>query len=665
MYTSAELQLLRNADLGVKIPGIDTAAGNPLAAVSLKPLSSLSTSASQAIYYNPSLNTVYVQGNGAALNGYNLGSAYVVVVGQNDSIENCTFNGSTGPFAVGEYNAGTNLTVADCTFTGNPASSCLAAIYSPTGSMTITNNKFINTAGDGIRAFGGGLISGNYFSGAGNDGAAGHPDAIWITDSSAPITISDNFIDWSVNPAATGSDAFGNDCVRITAECGSVSNVSVTGNFLLGGETSIDAGNEGTAGTFSNISVTDNYMGFALAHAFYPGPMTGVTASNNVIFDYTNPIYSEDAWASYKAAGLPTANLVVSTDGSTISNSNSGSTTLYGSSGAELFGSEASSETNFVGGYGRQLTFGGRGANIFTYLSPADSTSADPDFVYSFDRAKDVIDLSNIDADMTAAGVQSFTFIGTNAFTSAGAEVRYQLNTANDTTLVQATLAGDTAPDLQIQIFGLVPLTASNFALTPSQSQADLAEGAALSDTHVYSNSAVEGNYSNVEGKAYSSYSSFSSGLYYNNIGADDLNLSAASNEIDLYQNDIRVTRTGETETLAIGNGAFGLAYHANETIQASNGGAETFAFSAGYGQDTIDGFAASGTTADTLVLSISDFSYLTGAMSQAQDLAAVLSHVSSGSNGVTIGDKWADAVNLFGVSALTLTANPSAVKFI
>ncbi len=662
---SPQRQLLRNADPGVQLPGIDTATGNPLAASSLNSLSSLSTSSKQPIYYNASLNTVYVQGNGAVLSGYNLGSAYVVVVGQNDTIEDCTFNGSAGPFAIGAYNAATNLTVTDCTFVGNPAATINAVIYSPTSSMTITDNDFINTAGDGIWADGGGLVSGNYFCGAGNDGTSGHPDAIWVSGSSAPLTISDNFIDWSVNPAASGVDAFANDCIRITAECGSVSNVTATGNFLVGGETSIDAGNEGTAGTFSNISVTDNYMGFALAHAFYPGPMTGVTASNNVIFDYTNPIYSEDAWASYKAAGLPTANLVVSTDGSTISNSNSGSTTLYGSSGAELFGSEASSETNFVGGYGRQLTFGGRGANIFTYLSPADSTSADPDFVYSFDRAKDVIDLSNIDADMTAAGVQSFTFIGTNAFTSAGAEVRYQLNTANDTTLVQATLAGDTAPDLQIQIFGLVPLTASNFALTPSQSQADLAEGAALSDTHVYSNSAVECNYSNVEGKAYSSYSSFSSGLYYNNIVADDLNLSAASNEIDLYQNDIRVTRTGETETLAIGNGAFGLAYHANETIQASNGGAETFAFSAGYGQDTIDGFAASGTTADTLVLSISDFSYLTGAMSQAQDLAAVLSHVSSGSNGVTIGDKWADAVNLFGVSALTLTANPSAVKFI
>ena len=176
-------------------------------------------------------------------------------------------------------------------------------------------------------------------------------------------------------------------------------------------------------GTCSNISITGNYMGFALAYdGLYPGPNEGVTASNNVIFDYTNPIYSEGAWASYQAAGLPTANLAVSTNGSTIWNANVGPTTLYGSSGAELFGSEASSETNFVGGYGRQLTFGGRGANIFTYLSPTNSTAANEDFVYSFDPAKDVIGLSNIDADLTAAGVQSFTFIGTNAFTTAPAQ---------------------------------------------------------------------------------------------------------------------------------------------------------------------------------------------------------------------------------------------------
>ena len=43
MYTATEIQLLRNADPGVQIPGIDTPTGNPLPASSLKPLSSITT----------------------------------------------------------------------------------------------------------------------------------------------------------------------------------------------------------------------------------------------------------------------------------------------------------------------------------------------------------------------------------------------------------------------------------------------------------------------------------------------------------------------------------------------------------------------------------------------------------------------------------------------
>ena len=260
--------------------------------------------------------------------------------------------------------------------------------------------------------------------------------------------------------------------------------------------------------------------------------------------------------------------------------------------------------------------------------------------------------------------MQDFTFIGTNAFTSAGAQVRYQLDRANDTTIVQATLAGDTAPDIQIDINGLVPLTAANFALTSSQSTTDFANRAALSVSHVDSGSALECLYTNVKGEAYSSYSSFSS-AWYGNIGADDLNLSATSNEINLYQNGITLTRDGSAETLAIGAGAFSLASHASETIQAANGGAETFALSSVYGKETIDGFAASGTAADKLVLSTADFSYLTSAMTQAQDLAAVLSHATSGSTGLTIGDTRGDSVALVGVSAATLIANPNAVKFV
>ncbi len=660
MYTSAELQLLRNADPGVQLPGIDTPAGNPLEAASLKPLSSLPSSGGP-VSYNAKTNVVYITQAGATISGYNFGNATVFVCASNVTIENCSFTATTGYDAI-QVNSGTNTTITNCTFDSQGIPSKVCAWITSKTPITVTNNRFIDTPADGVDVTGGGVISGNYFSGVGYSINGLHPDAIWITNSTTPMTISNNFIDWTNHPNSINS---ANNCIRITSELGNVANVTVTGNYLIGGSTTIDAGNAGS-GTFSNIAIANNYLGFAAyGVAFYAGPMSGVTTSGNVIFDYTNPAYSTDAWAADKAAGLSTPYLLVSTAGSTINaQTQTGPTTLYGSPSAHLIG--GSHENIFISGFGRQYIFGGAGANIYTYLSPANSTPFAPDWInLNFSVAKDVIDLSYIDANLTAAGVQAFTFIGTNAFTSAGAQVRYQLDPIHNMTVVQVALAGDTSPDMTIDISGQFNLSAANFALSLTQSATDVANGAALSVSTARSGSAFEYLYTNVKGRAYSSYQSV---YYANNVAADDLNLSATANEIDLYERNVTLTRAGQAETLAIGNGSFKLAYHANETIQAgnANAGAETFVFSKGYGQETINGFAASGANADTLVLSTSDFSYLTGAMTQAQDLAAVLSHASSASNGgVTIGDKWGDSIALVGVSAATLTASPSAVKFV
>ena len=62
-----------------------------------------------------------------------------------------------------------------------------------------------------------------------------------------------------------------------------------------------------------------------------------------------------------------------------------------------------------------------------------------------FDPAKDVIDLSHLDADNLTAGIQNFTFIGSAPF-DGGAEVHYQLDPTNNDTSVQVALAGDTTP---------------------------------------------------------------------------------------------------------------------------------------------------------------------------------------------------------------------------
>ena len=666
MYNANEIQMLRAVVPGAKLSGIDTAVGNNTPASSVKALSSIpTTSSNQPFYYDPSQNTVFVQQAGAVLNGYDFGSANIVVVASNVTIENCTFNKTGGYFAVGVYNtawspATTNTTVTGCTFIGDPASTLLAAINTK-GSATITGNKFLDTAGDGIWADGGGLISGNYFSQAGNNGAAGHPDAIWVTDSVKPLTISNNFIDWSKNPAAT---VFGtNNTIRITGEGGPVSNVTVTGNFLLNGTSTIQAIDVAGLGALSNISITNNAIEGASVYTFYPGPMPGSTVSGNVIVDQA---YLTKAWNVYRAAGLPTANCVASTDGSTVTASSSGSTTLHADLRNTLMVG-GPNENNFVSGYASQNMWGGSGANVFTYLSPAASMATDPDTITNFDPAKDVIDVSRIDGDLSTAGVQSFTFIGTSAFDGNRPEVRTQQN-ADGTTAVQAALAGDTTPDMQVDLTGHLALTAANFALTAAQSQAAMANGATLSQSVTTGWPLTETQYGNVQGRAYSSYASIQSGSY---LVADDLDLGASSDEIDLFgpsgvsYTSVTIARGGGAELIASDGKTDSLVFRQNQTINASGAQApETFALSSGFGNETIAGFATSGANADTLVLSTAAFSYLNASMTTAQKLASVLSHVSGTSGSATIADSHGDTLTLAGVSAATLAANPSLMKF-
>jgi hypothetical protein len=107
------------------------------------------------------------------------------------------------------------------------------------------------------------------------------------------------------------------------------------------------------------------------------------------------------------------------------------------------------------------------------------------------------------------------------------------------------------------------------------------------------------------------------------------------------------------------------VAYEANETIQISADGPESFVFGANFGNETINGFSASGTLTDTIQLSKSSFSYLTPAMTQAQDLLAVLNHGTISASGLTITDTQGDHLTLanFGVgsNAATIAAPSSA----
>jgi hypothetical protein len=283
----------------------------------------------------------------------------------------------------------------------------------------------------------------------------------------------------------------------------------------------------------------------------------------------------------------------------------------------------------------------------------------------AFDPAKDVIDLCSIDGDVLTAGVQNFAFIGSGPFSGSGAEVRYQLDPVNNDTIIQAAVAGDTIADFTITLAGLRPFTAANFALTPSQSSAALANGAALSYTRVTTaaGAPTEYAYSNVQGRAYTSYESLY-GSAYEDLAADDLNLSSNENKLVLYDPSQTVTRGGGSEALQVGTGSDPLAYHAVETIDASTSSGEQFVFSAGFGKETINGFSVSGTTPDSIQLAKAAFSYLTPGMTQAEDLAAVMSQATRSAFGLTIADSHGDSLTLTGVTPSLIAANPGMLAF-
>jgi hypothetical protein len=71
--------------------------------------------------------------------------------------------------------------------------------------------------------------------------------------------------------------------------------------------------------------------------------------------------------------------------------------------------------------------------------------------------------LSAIDANGAGSGNAAFAFLGTGAFTGAGAEIRFEA--ANGKTVISADLDGNQVADFQIELLGVYSLHASDFLL--------------------------------------------------------------------------------------------------------------------------------------------------------------------------------------------------------
>ena len=120
-----------------------------------------------------------------------------------------------------------------------------------------------------------------------------------------------------------------------------------------------------------------------------------------------------------------------------------------------------------TGDRGADELIGGAAADRFIYLHSADSGAGagSRDVIRDFSQAQgDRMLLAAIDADATSAGNQAFAFIGDAAFTAAG-QLRFVQDETNNRTLVEGNVNRDLAPDFQIELPGLLELSAGDFVL--------------------------------------------------------------------------------------------------------------------------------------------------------------------------------------------------------
>ena len=334
-------------------------------------------------------------------------------------------------------------------------------VQSDTGYATVSNNTFTDTPSHAVQ-IPNGVVSDNSFFGAGFQTDC-HADAICVENTTGPVLITGNYVDWT---NTYGGVVATNNAIRITTDIGNVSDVTVTNNILLGGQTTVavvyGAGAYGP-GVFSNVNVYNNYIGDYAYGAYYPQNPVGVTLGSYTDVGFDNPSLSAAAWSAYQSNSIQVNSLLTATASQTTLNAaTTGSAMLYGGGLASERLDGGAGETIFVGGAGMQNFSGGAGKNIYTYLAVADSTTQSPDYIGNFNVASDVIDLHALDAN-PAGTFANFTFIGSAPFSSAGGEIRVTQDVVNNQTLVEADLIGDSSADLYIRLNGIVNLTAVQF----------------------------------------------------------------------------------------------------------------------------------------------------------------------------------------------------------
>lgn len=346
--------------------------------------------------------------------------------------------------------------------------------------------------GAGQQAFDGGDGDDQFFGGAGPDemdGGAGND--IFFGDAGADSYVGGTGIDTvnystslaavTVDLAATlngrpapqvGGDATGDTITGVENVIGS--NLAARADRLLGNGQANKleglAGNDTLNGRGGN-DILDGGLG--------ADSMTGGAGNDTFIIDNTGDRAIENSGQGTDTVVSATQTLLLS------SFANVENATLTGAANLNLQGTAAANVLTgndgnnsiaagggadvLIGGLGADILDGAAGADIFRYLSELDTGvgAGNRDVLRTFTLGQDKIDLSAIDTntDIFFPGNDPFTFIGNAAFSQTAGELNFfqQGSGATAMTVIGGDLDGNGVADFEIQLTGLINLTAGDF----------------------------------------------------------------------------------------------------------------------------------------------------------------------------------------------------------
>ncbi|NWG45232.1 MAG: hypothetical protein HXY25_01625 [Alphaproteobacteria bacterium] len=153
--------------------------------------------------------------------------------------------------------------------------------------------------------------------------------------------------------------------------------------------------------------------------------------------------------------GIGTDDLIEGLGGNDTINGGAGNDVILGGDGADYINGNAGQD-DLTGGAGNDRF-------IFNNVLAGGTTSTTRDRILDFDDSgDDIIDLSGIDANENVAGDQSFSSVGTGAFTAAG---QARAIASGSSVLVELNVNSDLAADMVIELVNttLASVTLSDF----------------------------------------------------------------------------------------------------------------------------------------------------------------------------------------------------------